>query len=326
MKPQGLKDKLENLKKRDKLLRIIRNFFYDRDFLEIDPPILVTAAGMEPHLDPFVAEGLESKTRYFLPTSPEFYLKRVLASGANLLFSLCPSFRDEKESKTHSHQFLMLEWYRANSELKEIEKDCEDLLKTIESHFNFEPIKNKNGETISLSNGINVIELNDFFKEITSYSISELDTLQKWHSLAKSFGAEVSSFWTINDCFSFLMVSAIESEIAKFDIPVILKGYPHFQSALAEERADGFSDRFELFIGGVEIANAYNELRGKEKNLKRYIDFQNERKSMQKNPHPMDDQFFDAVEILPKSAGIAFGVDRFLSLLLNCPIQDCQNR
>jgi len=326
MTQKELKEKLENLKKRDKLLRIIRNFFYERDFLEIDAPILVKAAGMEPHLDPFAAEGLESGKKYFLPTSPEFYLKRVLASGATNIFSLCPSFRDEKESKTHSHQFLMLEWYRANSELKEIAKDCEALLKTVESNFDFEPIKNRNGERISLSNGIYIFELNNFFKQTTKYSITELDTEEKWHFLARSFGADAKSGWTVNDCFSFLMVSAIENEISKYDKPVILNGYPQFQCALAEERSDGFSDRFELYITSVEIANAYNELRGKEKNLKRYIYFQNERKALGKTPHPQDPQFFDAVERLPKSAGIAFGVDRFLSLLLNCPIQDCQNR
>lgn len=326
MKPNKLKEKIENLKKRDKLLRIIRNFFYERDFFEIDAPLLVPAAGMEPHLDPFVVEGLQSGKKYYLPTSPEFYLKRVLASCTNNIFSFCSSFRDEKESKSHSHQFLMLEWYRPNVGLKEIIKDCKELLQTVERSFTFEPLRNRNGEKISLSNGITVIELNDFFKKTTKYSITELDTEEKWHFLARSFGADITSNWTMNDCFSFLMVSAVEKELAKLKTPVILTGYPLFQCDLAEERADGFSDRFELFIGGVEIANAYNELRGKEKNRKRYIRFQNERIKMGKLPHPPDYLFFEAVETLPESAGIAFGFDRFLSLLLNCPIHECQNR
>lgn len=320
------KETLLALEKRDKFLRLVRSYFYQMDFLEIDSPILVTSAGMEPHLDPFVAIGTESKTKYFLPTSPEFYLKRVIALGAKRVFSLCPSFRDERESKSHSHQFLMLEWYRAESSLDEIIVDCQNLLNKIDEEFPFSPILNKNGEKISFSDGILFFELSEFFKKCTGFEISEIDSYEKWLKVAKSFGAYCKSDWTENDCFSYLVVTVLEKELQNFDKPVILKGYPEFQCALAEIRKDGFSDRFELFINGVEIANAYNELRGKKENFERYIFFQNERKKMGKTPHPQDNLFFEAVEKMPKSAGIAFGIDRFLSLLLNCPIYECQNR
>ncbi|MCX7830607.1 MAG: hypothetical protein N2445_06070, partial [Acidobacteria bacterium] len=321
-----LQDKLKHLRKRDALLRIVRNFFYSKDFLEIDAPILVEAAGMEPHLDPFIAIGSQSGSKYFLPTSPEFYLKKVLSAGEEKIFSLCPSFRDETESISHSHQFLMLEWYRAKSTLEQIIIDCEELLKEIESNFDFPEIINDDGKRIFLGKGIYIAELDHIFQEITGLFMSQLKTEQEWQALAKSFGAQENSHWTINDCFSYISVSQIEKKLKKFDKPVILRGYPQFQCALAELRADGLSDRFELYIAGVEIANAYNELRGKEENLKRYIYFQNERKKMGKTPHPEDRLFFDAVDNIPQSAGIAFGIDRFLSLLLKCPIKDCQNR
>ncbi len=326
MKSNKLKEKIENLKKRDLFLRIIRKFFFERDFLEVDAPILVPTAGMEPHLDPFIAEGSVSKRRYFLPTSPEFYLKKILAAQVNRVFSLSPSFRDEMESFSHSHQFLMLEWYRSESSLVQIVKDCEELLREIENSFEFEPILINEKKKIALGNGIYVFELSDFLKEVTGYSLFELDTDEKWQRLAKSLGAEVNSNWTGNDCFSFISVSIIEKKLKGFDKPVILKGYPQFQCALAEVRKDGLSDRFELFVAGIEIANAYNELTTREANFKRYLHFQEERKKMGKPPHPEDLLFFEAVEEMPQSSGIALGVDRFLSILLQCPIQECQNR
>ena len=220
----------------------------------------------------------------------------------------------------------MLEWYRAESSLDEIIADCQNLLNKIEQEFSFSPILNKKAEKIYFSDGILVFELRDFFKKCTGYEISQIDKTEKWQKVAKSFGAQCQSDWTENDCFSYIFVTVLEKELQQFNKPVILKGYPHFQCALAELRKDGFSDRFELFINGVEIANAYNELKGKKENFERYIFFQNERKKMGKTPHTQDDLFFEAVEKMSKSAGIAFGIDRFLSLLLNCPIYECQNR
>ncbi len=319
-----LKKKLPFLKKRDLFLRLIRNFFYSKNFLEIDSPLLLKSPCMEPHLDPFIVIGTLSGVKYFLPTSPEFYLKKILSSGEEKIFSLSPSFRDEEKSKSHSHQFLMLEWYRENSSLKEIAKDIQELLCFIKDNFSFEPVININGEEIRFDEGFNWIELNHFFKESFGQKFTELKSLNEWRQIAKINGAQTNEKWDENDCFSYLMVSKIEKKLNEFEKPVILYGYPKFQSALSEVK-NGISERFELYINGVELANAYNELKGKEKNLQRYKEFQKERVRLGKENLPADEELFDSVENFHSPSGIAFGIDRFLSLILKCSIDECQN-
>jgi elongation factor P--(R)-beta-lysine ligase len=313
------------LQKRDKFLRMIREFFHEKDFLEVDPPLLVPSAGMEPHLDPFIARGMETGQTYFLPTSPEFYLKKLLAAGVERVFALAPSFRDEQPSKSHSPQFLMLEWYRAGKAPEDIVEDCEEFFAALVDGFDISPLKTAEGKQLFLNKGIDRIELDLLFKKSTGKSLKELDSPEKWRKLAKKNGAEVNEKWSENDCFSFLLIEKIEKELGLFDRPVAVFGYPPFQSALAEVRKDGLIDRFEIFMGGVEIANAYNELSGKQKNIDRYLQFQGERMMLGKEPHPADEAFFEAADLIPPSAGIALGADRLLSLLLGCEIKDCQN-
>jgi elongation factor P--(R)-beta-lysine ligase len=320
-----LKNKIDLLYKRDDFLKTVRTFFHERDFLEVDSPLLVPSAGMEPHLDPFVARGMETGQTYFLPTSPEFYLKKLLAAGVERVFSLAPSFRDELPSKSHSPQFLMLEWYRTGREPEDIVEDCEELFAALVDSFGISLLKTAEGKHLSLNKGVERIELDLLFKKSTGKSLKELDSPEKWRELAKKNGAEVNEKWSENDCFSFLLIEKIEKTLAKYDRPAAVFGYPPFQSALAEVREDGLIDRFEVFIGGVEIANAYNELTGKQKNIDRYLHFQGERMMLGKEPHPADEAFFEASDLMPPSAGIALGADRLLSLLLVCEIKDCQN-
>lgn len=321
----ALQKKIENLIKRDKLLRIIRNFFYERDFVEIDSPILVPSPGMEPHLDPFIAKGKESKKMFYLPTSPEFYLKKVLACGLKKVFSISHSFRDEAETESNSCEFTMLEWYRKNEPIESIIKDCEEILKVVSEKFLKKKRITLKGKTIKFSEGIYFIELNEFFREITGYRFTELQGKEQWLEVGKGFYRDMNSSWSENDIFSYLMAFVVEEELKKFDKPLILFGYPKFQCALARIEND-IARRFELFIGGVEIANAYDELVGKSENLKRYHLFQKERKAMKKQLHPKDELFFEAVEEIKSCSGIAFGLDRFLALLLNCEIIEVQNR
>lgn len=320
-----LKEKMPNLKKRELFLRLIRDFFHKKGFLEVDAPLLVKSPSIEPHLDPFEVIGSLTKRRFYLPTSPEFYLKKVLSVGEEKVFSLSPSFRDEVESKGHSLEFLMLEWYRANSTLETIRKDVEELLVKIGKDFPFKNIVNSKGKEVALDKGVYFIKLNSIFKEKFGKGLNEIENLKEWREMVISNGGYCEEGWDENDCFSYLFITKIEEELKQFDKPVILFGFPLFQSALSEIM-DGFAERFELFICGIEIANAYNELVGKEKNLKRYKEFQKKRETLSKKKMPIDEDFLDAVENLPPSSGIALGVDRLLSLLLNCDIDMCQNR
>ena len=303
-------------------LHLIRDFFRSRGFLEVDPPLLVAAAGMEPHLDPFEARGLETGSRWMLPTSPEFYLKKLVASGVHKCFSLAPSFRDEPPSHGHAPEFLMLEWYRANEGLGALIEDCDALLATAGRLF-VHGVWPEGGESsCNLAGGIQVMSLSEVFERIIGRDWLSLETVDDWRRAAQSMGASGAERWTENDCFSFLMISAIEPALAPRPGPVVLQGYPAFQAALArlDPGDPRVSRRFELYAAGVELANAYEELTDGAEQRGRFERYQTERASQGKVPHAEDPAFMEAVGHLPPCSGIALGADRLLALLLGEPV------
>jgi lysyl-tRNA synthetase class 2 len=296
----------------------LRGFFLRRGFLEVDPPLLVPAAGMEPHLDPFEVRGTATGTAACLPTSPEFYLKKLVASGVKRCFSLGPAFRDEPASKGHHPEFLILEWYRAGTGYTALLKDCEDLLKDLGTRFLPGGVLKRSGIRCDFTSGLEVLSLSEFFKQSVGSDWLELVATEDWRAAAQKKGAVGTASWGQNDCFSFLMVAAVEPALERFKKPVALVGYPVFQAALARQNTvdPRISDRFELFAAGVEIANAYTELTDSDEQHRRYQAYQEEREAQGKAAHPKDAQFLEAVGCLPPCAGIALGADRLLALLL----------
>ncbi len=317
-----IRERLPVLYERGRFLRLVRSFFQRRRFLEVDVPLLVPSAGMEPHLDPFKVTGTATGRTAFLPTSPEFYLKKFLASGAGPCFSLAPSFRDEASGRGHSQEFLMLEWYRPHENLDAILEDAEGLLKATAKAFLPNGKISRDGMTCDLAANVESMELGEAFERFVGHDWRAFKTRDDWREAAKRHGAGATGGWSENDCFCYLMLSRVEPELARFARPAALFGYPPFQGALAAERRDepGVIDRFELFAAGVELANAYQELCDGAEQRRRYEAFQAERVSLGKGAHPPDEDFFSAVDALEPCAGIALGADRLLSLLLDLPL------
>ena len=314
-------------RERDRFFRAMRSFFHGRGFLEVDSPVLVPSAGMEPHLDPFKVTGGVTGLEAFLPTSPEFYLKKLLAAGSGPCFSLAPSFRDEASGSGHSPEFMMLEWYRPGEPLASILKDTEALLKNVARAFLQGGAVERDGLVCDLAAGIIKMELGEAFERFVGVDWRALRTVRQWRETAARHGSGETSNWSENDCFSYLMLARVEPELARLGRPAALFGYPPFQAALAAERKGepGVIDRFELFAAGVELANAYQELCDGAEQRRRYDLFQAERSAMGKVPHPRDEAFFEAVELLGPSAGIALGADRLLSILLHRPLRDIRH-
>ncbi|OYW05978.1 MAG: hypothetical protein B7X11_01445 [Acidobacteria bacterium 37-65-4] len=303
-------------------LELLRAYFRSRNFLEVDAPFLVPAAGMEPHLDAFEVRGWATGARALLPTSPEFYLKKLLASGVERCFALAPAFRDEAPGRGHSREFLMLEWYRAGEGLDAILRDCAQLLEEAGQRFLPGGLLDREGGRCDLTAGLEVLGLDEAYSRFAGGDWKELASPEAWRERARHFGASATEAWSENDCFSFLMVSAVEPSLAGFGRPVALMGYPAFQAALARLRPEDrrVSERFELYAGGVELANAYDELTDAAELRKRFQTYQSERIAAGKPPHPEDSQFMEAVGNLPPCSGIALGADRLLALLLDEPV------
>jgi len=311
-----LRERLSLLRDRERFLREIRLFFRRRGFLEVDAPTLVPAAGMEPHLDAFEVRGTATDRRGFLPTSPEFYLKKLLAAGAPRCFSLAPSFRDELEGRSHHPEFLMLEWYRPGERIEALVEDCSALLARLGRRFLPGGRLERGETTCDFTAGVEVLELSEAWRRWAGADWRELHTEEAWQAVASDWGADAEG-WSPNDCFSYVSLERIEPALASLGRPAILCGYPPFQGALARERAGepGVIDRFELFAAGAELANAYQELTDGTEQRRRYAEYQAEREALGRPAHPPDERFFEAVDRLPECAGIALGADRLLALL-----------
>ena len=302
---------------RSRFLHALRCFFRRRGFLEVDAPLLVPAAGMEPHLDPFEAAGWATGALAFLPTSPEFYLKKLVASGVERCFCLGPAFRDEEPGRGHSPEFLMLEWYRAGEDHRRLLSDCGALLGAVGREFLDGALLQREGLLCDLAAPPEAIPLAEAFRRWVGRDWRDLNTEDQWRALARAHGGGAER-WEINDCFSYLMVGVVEPALRAVPHPVALVGYPAFQAALArlDPEDPRVCERFELFVAGVELANAYTELTDGAQQRERYARFQEERRAAGKTPHPPDPEFLAAVDHLPPCAGVALGADRLLALLL----------
>ncbi len=306
------------LERRAEFLWLVRRFVRRRRFLEVDAPLLVAAAGMEPHLDPFVARGLATGREAYLPTSPEFYLKKLLASGVGRCYSLGPAFRDEAPSRGHSPEFLMLEWYRTGVTHAALIRDCGALLAEVGRAFLPGGVLEREGSRCDLAAGVEVLSLSEAFHRFAGEDWLAWKDERDWRDAARRHGAAPDAGWSANDCFSYLCVTVLEPALASFPRPVALVGYPAFQAALARlnPKEPRVSDRFELFAAGVELANAYTELTDEGEQRRRHAAYQAERAAAGKPAHPADEAFMTAVGRLPPCAGIALGADRLLALLL----------
>ncbi len=322
-----LRGRLPLLQERARFLREVRAFFRRRGFWEVDAPSLVASAGMEPHLDPFEARGWATGRTALLPTSPEFYLKKLLAAGSGPCFSLAPAFRDEPPGKGHSPEFLLLEWYRPAGTLRGLARDCEALLARLGRRFLPAGVLERGRLRCDFAAGVERLELGEAFRRWVGRDWRALDSEEAWRDTACRHGAAADGSWSENDCFSYLLLTRIEPELARFGRPVLLSGYPPFQGALAREWAaePGVIARFELYAAGVELANAYQELTDGAEQRRRYDAYQAERARLGKPPHPPDEAFLAAVERLPECAGIALGADRLLALLLGRTVADVRH-
>lgn len=285
----------------------IRSHFTSRDFIEATTPTLVPSPGTEPFLDPFVTTweiGSERRDLY-LPTSPEFHLKKMLAAGWPRLFELKTCFRNGEIGIHHQPEFLMLEWYRAFATLDRIADDVEELFGTLSRAF---------GTSIPRLERTTVSRL--FERAFPGFVLKPSTTREELADLAKRESIPISSDDGFDDVFFRLFLEKIEPTLGVSG-PLLVRGYPPSQAALSRLGADGFADRFEVYWRGLEIANAFHELNDPGENEARFAIDAAKKASLGKPAVPRDETLVRAIHRgLPPSGGIALGVDRLFMALL----------
>ena len=281
---------------RARIVQEIRDFFNRRDYLEIETPHRIPAPPPESHIEA-VASGT-----WFLHTSPELCMKRMLAAGYEKLFQICRCWREGERGNRHTPEFTLLEWYRAGDDYTALMEECESLIQTL---------------TTALGRGARI-----------RFRDQEIDVVSPWEriTVAEAFRchAGISMKEALErDLFDEIMVQEIEPRLGRGK-PTFIYDYPAERAAMARLRREdpSVAERFELYIGGLEIANAFSELTDPEEQRRRFQLEASIRRSLGKTVYPMPDQFLDEMGNMPPSAGAALGVDRLVMVFVDAQTID----
>ncbi|GBE53668.1 elongation factor P--(R)-beta-lysine ligase [bacterium BMS3Bbin14] len=284
------------LAQRSSLLQAVRSFFIARRYLEVDTPARLPVLLPESYILPFTSEG------WFLQTSPELCMKRLLARGCPQLFQICHCFRRQELGRYHQPEFTMLEWYHTGWSYLELMAECEDLVRELAGGAESlagvcgPATLRRDGQRISLAPPWERLTVEAAFLRFAGMPVREaLD----------------------RDCFDELMVTAVEPHLGR-DKPVFLYDYPAERAALARRKKenDAVAERFELYIAGIELANGFSELVNPAEQRQRFAAEISRRRKAGEPPVLMPERFLDDLGRLDETAGIALGLDRLFMVLL----------
>jgi len=312
------------LRRRALLLAQIRTFFTDQGFLEVETPALVRSPGLEPHLRGFATryepEDGSTGIDLFLPTSPEYHMKRLLAAGFEKIFQLCRSFRNGECYHLHNPEFAMLEWYRAYADADAIMRDLETLgARLAAAAGGGPPTVQRAGREINFAPPWERITVSDAFRRLAGIELPPEGRVVEFRAAATSAGvAGITEADGWDDVFYKVFLSKIEPRLG-WERPVFLTEYPASMAALAKvkESNPAVAERFELYIGGVEIANGFTELNDPAEQRRRFHQEAETRRRLSAPHHPIDEHLLAALAAgMPPAGGVAVGVDRLVMVLL----------
>lgn len=295
---------LQKLRGAMEVRRLIREWFRLQGFFEVETPILVRAPGQEPHLSPFETvvrdeRGMEMPAR--LITSPEYALKKLLVAGFPQVFELARCFRNnEPTGGLHNPDFTMLEWYRAGTDYRGIMEDVEQLVFYIHQNL--------------LRTTYYILRTVDFTPPWEHLSARE--AFQRYAGVDLERELDRPDF---EDWYFKTFLTKIERMLGHTK-PTILYDYPASMAALARLKPTDprYAERFEVYVRGLELANAFSELTDVKEQRRRFLGEQEARRKAGKPVHPIDEEFLAALEAgLPSCGGIALGVDRLAMVLLD---------
>lgn len=281
----ALASKRPALEARARILQKIRAFFVERGYLEVETPHRIPANAPEGYIDA-VAAG-----EWFLHTSPELCMKRLLAAGYPRLFQLGRCWRQGERGDRHLPEFTMLEWYRGGCDYHHLMTECEALLAALVP----EGALRWQGQTLDLSPPWERLTVAEAFDRYASISLEQ--------ALASG---------RFDECLAL----EIEPQLGRYT-PTFLIEYPAQLAALARHKPGdpAVAERFELYLCGLELANAFSELTDASEQRRRFAAEEAARRAAGKLPYPSPEPFLNELASMPEAAGIALGVDRLVMLL-----------
>lgn len=301
---------IETLKARAYLIRQIQRFFDERGFLEVDTPLMCSSTGTDPNIESISALfnrfGDTSLTPYYLQSSPEFAMKRLLAAGSGPIYQICKAFRNGEVGRYHNPEFTMLEWYRPDWDEHTLMEEVADLLKLI--------LNCKQVEKFTYR------EVFQHFFDLDPFhaSIEDLQDLVRQNHLEADLSLSHDGW------LQLIMSHFIEPQLGQ-TIPTFIYDFPASQAALARIKPENnlLAARFEVYVKGIELANGFHELLDADEQRARFLQDLETRKMQNQTITPLDELFLAALKTgLPDCSGVALGVDRLIMLALNKPSID----
>lgn len=280
---------IATLHRRAALLEAVRFFFKDQDYLEVETPIRIPAPAPEAHID------AQPSGPWYLHTSPELCMKRLLAAGFPKIYQICKCFRQGERGRRHLPEMTMLEWYAAGCDYRHLMAQCERLIPYVAG-------------ALGLPSRI-------------AFHRRTIDLTPPWPrlSVAEAFrrhGDCSATAALADDRFDEVMGLQIEPQLG-WEQPTLLYDYPAVCGALARLRPDRpeVAERFELYIGGVELCNGFSELTDPEEQRRRFAAEMERRRTAGKELYPLPEPFLEALGQMPAAAGNALGIDRLVMVL-----------
>jgi len=318
--PDRFENRADALVRRADMVKSVREFFDRRGYVEVDTPALQLSPGMEPHLTAFetaLGEPNGDRQPVYLHTSPEFAMKKLLAAGMQRIFQLARVFRDGERSPRHHPEFTMLEWYQTGAGWRDIAEEAAEFVRAACG-----PVVQRDDVSCDLSQPWEFLSVQDAFARYAGIDLlataddplnPDTDMLCMF---ADGLGIRTADTDTWEDIFFRIYLDRVEPQLG-VGAATVLHSYPASLAALARLSPEDarVSDRFEIFICGLELANGYGELTDATEQRRRFAVMTAQRIAEGRAPYPVDEDFLAALENgIPDCAGIALGFDRLVML------------
>jgi lysyl-tRNA synthetase class 2 len=315
----------KRLEQRGRILSAVRGFFAARGYVEVDTPALQVSPGLEPHLRAFKTLFHDPDdgrtTERYLHTSPEFAMKKLLVAGMPRIWQLAHVFRDGERSATHHPEFAMLEWYRAGATYQDLMDECEALIRACQDAAGTDAFIWR-GHTADARRAWQRMSVADAFQEYCGIDVlaTAPDPLPPDLKLlavaARHLGIEPHPGDDWEALYFRIFLERIEPALG-VGAPTILYDYPLSMAALSRRSPldPRVAERFEVYVCGLELANAFSELIDAAEQRARFAADQAKKQALYGETYPVDEDFLAALEHgLPPCAGIALGFDRLVML------------